>query len=286
MSSDSDTLSHFTPLDELIQVIYQGSGRFVIISSVDESSWTTHVGLTGEEGRWWRGRWTEKDVREVIGSKVSGFLLDSFVEKLSDTFVKGEVSIGNWASEKGSPIQLVFGTNAKTPIQMQLVELSPQDAAVFATKVFVEIALQAQSRKCRLHATSYDIPAAIPAVAASSSTKPSGRRSPQSSTHARSHSPSNTKGKGKASDAYSATESILKRKAEEADDEIQTLKAELEKVKRQQHAIMTDPSKLLPVAKTKPSQAAATKARGVSLANPTKKARKYKPIEFASDDDE
>ncbi|KAJ8462872.1 hypothetical protein ONZ51_g10625 [Trametes cubensis] len=282
MSSDSDALSHFTPLDELIQVIYQGSGRFVIISSVDESSWTTHVGLTGEEGRWWQGRWTEKDVREVIGSKVSGFLLDSFVEKLSDTFVKGEISIGNWASEKGAPIQLMFGTNAKTPIQMQLVELSPQDAAAFATKVF--IALQAQSRKCRLHASSYDT-AAIPAFAASSSANFPSRRSPGSS-YARPHSPGQAKGKGKTSDANSVSESRSKRKAEEANDEIQALKAELEKVKRQQNAIMTDPSKLLPVAKTKPSQAAATKTRGVSLANPTKKARKYKPIEFASDDDE
>lgn len=66
MSSDSDTISHFTPLDELIQVIYQGSSRFVIISSVDDAAWTVHVGLTGDDGRWWQGRWTEKDVREVI----------------------------------------------------------------------------------------------------------------------------------------------------------------------------------------------------------------------------
>lgn len=66
MSSDSDTLSYFTPLDELIQVIYQGSARFVIISSVDDASWTVHVGLTGTEGRWWRGRWTEKDVKNTV----------------------------------------------------------------------------------------------------------------------------------------------------------------------------------------------------------------------------
>ncbi|KAI0329216.1 hypothetical protein GY45DRAFT_913537 [Cubamyces sp. BRFM 1775] len=273
MSSDSDALSHFTPLDELIQVIYQGSGRFVIISSVDEFSWTTHVGLTGDDGRWWRGRWTEKDVREVIGSKVSGFLLDSFVEKLSDTFVKGEISIGNWTAEKGAPIQLVLGTNAKTPIKMELVELLPEDAAAFATKVFVEIALQAQSRKCRLHPTLYDAPAAAPAL-----TEPS--------SHLRSHSPSGAKGKGKASDAKSVSDARYKRKAEEAEEEIQALKAELEKAKRQQNAIMTSPSKLLSVAKAKATPATATKARGVSLANPTKKARKYKPIEFASDDDE
>lgn len=128
MSSDSDTISHFTPLDELIQVIYQGSSRFVIISSVDDAAWTVHVGLTGDDGRWWQGRWTEKDVREVIvrspalrfipkrsksaldaspqGSKLSGFLVDSFVEKLADTFTKGELSIGGWSSDRTAPLQV------------------------------------------------------------------------------------------------------------------------------------------------------------------------------------
>ena len=68
MSSDSDVISHFSPLDELIQVVYQGSARFVILSSVDDASWTVHVGLTGEEGRWWRGRWTDKDVKKQFVS--------------------------------------------------------------------------------------------------------------------------------------------------------------------------------------------------------------------------
>ena len=68
MSSDSDVISHFSPLDELIQAVYQGSARFVILSSVDDASWTVHVGLTGEEGRWWRGRWTDKDVKKQFVS--------------------------------------------------------------------------------------------------------------------------------------------------------------------------------------------------------------------------
>lgn len=68
MSSDSDVISHFSPLDELIQVVYQGSARFVILSSVDDANWTVHVGLTGEEGRWWRGRWTDKDVKKQFVS--------------------------------------------------------------------------------------------------------------------------------------------------------------------------------------------------------------------------
>ncbi|KAI0675077.1 hypothetical protein C8Q78DRAFT_1075409 [Trametes maxima] len=283
MSSDWDAMSHFTPLDELIQVIYQGSARFVIISSVDDTSWNVHIGLTGGDGRWWRGSWTEKDVRDAVGAKVSGFLLDSFVEKLADTFVKGEISIGDWSSAAGAPIKLVFGSQAKTPISVPLQELPPREAAAYATKVFVEIALQAQSRKCSLHPTSYDVPVALQTPAASSSSsRTHNHRSPESvDTHH--HSPNRTKGKAKAPEANPESHNRSKRKADTAEDEIQALKAELEKTKRQNHAIMTTPAKLLSVNKPK---AATSRAKGMSLANPTKKARKYKPIEFASDEDE
>ncbi|KAI9066584.1 hypothetical protein FKP32DRAFT_357177 [Trametes sanguinea] len=270
MSSDSDVISHFTALDELIQVIYQGSARFVIISSVDDASWTVHVGLTGDEGRWWRGCWTEKDVRKVIGSKVSGFLLDSFVEKLSDTFVKGELSIGGWsAQQKDAPIQLVFGTHAKTPIQIPLTELSHREAAAYATKIFAEVALQAQSRKCRLYPSSYDAASVLPTTAASERSE---------------HTSYKAKGKEKAADTQPVADHRYKRKADEVEEELQALRAELEKTKKQQNAIMTEPSKLMPVNRQSKPQML-TKARGVSLANPTKKARKYKPIEFASDDE-
>ena len=43
-------------------------------------------------------------------------------------------------------------------------------------------------------------------------------------------------------------EGRYKRKAEEAEEQIEALKAELEKTKRKQSAIMTEPSKLLPSA--------------------------------------
>lgn len=44
------------------------------------------------------------------GSKVSSFLLDSFVEKMADTFIKGEVSIGDWSSAKGAQIDVCCRT--------------------------------------------------------------------------------------------------------------------------------------------------------------------------------
>lgn len=59
----SDLLSNFNCLDELTQVIYQGIYKFVVVSAVSDDSWNVHVGLSGQHGRWWRGSWTEEDVR-------------------------------------------------------------------------------------------------------------------------------------------------------------------------------------------------------------------------------
>ena len=64
--SEQDILSHFAPLDELIQLIYQGPLKFVVISSVGELSWDVHLGLTGAEGRWWKGKWSEQEIQQFV----------------------------------------------------------------------------------------------------------------------------------------------------------------------------------------------------------------------------
>jgi len=56
---------YFSALDELIQIIYQGSAKFVLMSRVDYASWTVHLGLSGPEGRWWRGTWADEDVKTI-----------------------------------------------------------------------------------------------------------------------------------------------------------------------------------------------------------------------------
>ncbi|KAH0827322.1 hypothetical protein J3R83DRAFT_3948 [Lanmaoa asiatica] len=61
-----DILSHFGELDELIQVIYQGFDRFIVLSAVSGSSWTVYVGLKGPEGRWWRGSWSAQDISQFV----------------------------------------------------------------------------------------------------------------------------------------------------------------------------------------------------------------------------
>ena len=57
----------FGPLDERIQVIYQGIDRFVLLSSVDfvEGHWSIHVALA-DKGRWWRGTWAAADVQGTV----------------------------------------------------------------------------------------------------------------------------------------------------------------------------------------------------------------------------
>lgn len=66
----SSLLSHFTALDERIQLHYQGSSRFVILSKVTDEAWVVHLGLA-REGRWWKGSWMEKDILEIAVSLFS-----------------------------------------------------------------------------------------------------------------------------------------------------------------------------------------------------------------------
>jgi len=102
----TDVLLNFGCLDELIQVIYQGMERFVILSSVSEEKWTIHLGLSGSEGRWWRGSWTEADILRIVGSKSSDKLLETFAEKIAESIVQGELCVGDWSNDQGAQINV------------------------------------------------------------------------------------------------------------------------------------------------------------------------------------
>ena len=60
-----DISSDFFAVDELIQVIYQGNLKFVVIFKVTRTAWTIHVALDKTE-RWWAGQWTPSDVDEFL----------------------------------------------------------------------------------------------------------------------------------------------------------------------------------------------------------------------------
>ncbi|KAF8629257.1 hypothetical protein AX17_005836 [Amanita inopinata Kibby_2008] len=132
------TFVHFSCLDELAQVIYQGAYRFVVLSSVTDQEWTIHLGLADSQGRWWRGRWSEDDIGHVLGSKPSEKLLENFAERLTGALVNGELHVGNWNSEKGATINLTFDPSSKRPVRVPLQEIDPSEAAAHATNVFLE----------------------------------------------------------------------------------------------------------------------------------------------------
>ncbi|KIK98581.1 hypothetical protein PAXRUDRAFT_823752 [Paxillus rubicundulus Ve08.2h10] len=247
------SMSHFEGLDELIQLIYQGFDRFVVLSEINDSAWTVYLGLRGPEGRWWRGSWSTQDVTQLVGPKASSQALEGFADKLSKTFVNGELAIGDWTPDKGARINLTLGPASKRPLHIPLVELSPTEAASHATALLSEIALQAQSRNCHLNPPTLSTPAVGPSRATSVA-----------------HVHSSTKRKARAAITAPVTSAD-----EEAQQKIKTLEAELAVAK---------------AAKSKsPEPKASTSARppkGASLANPHKKARKYQPVEFESDDDQ
>ncbi|KAF8070369.1 G-protein alpha subunit-domain-containing protein [Lyophyllum atratum] len=272
--------ANFACLDELTQVIYQGVCRFVILSTVSDQ-WVIHLGLAGPEGRWWRGGWTKADILQIVGSKSSDKVLEAFAEKLAETFVQGELYIGDWSTVKDAKIKvLTLGPSSKKPLHVPLVEITQAEAASHATDVFLDvsnsftnsyrtlvtilhrqkIALQAQSRKCRLHpdqfGTSYISPPPQATSAATiSRTAPVPRRSVAATVK---------------QDAEAASSSSGDQKAQA---EIKALKAELEK---QKYKIVEPRAK---------SATAPKPLKGASLANPNKKARKYQAIEFESDDE-
>ncbi|KAG2037043.1 hypothetical protein BDR03DRAFT_864781 [Suillus americanus] len=245
----TNVLSYFGVLDELIQVVYQGFDRFVVLSQVTESAWSIYLGLKGPEGRWWRGSWSTKHIINITNGVQSDQVLENFAEKLRTAFVNGDLTIGEW-TEKDSNINLTFGPTTKHPLHMALKELSAAEAASHATTVFTEIALQAQSRKCQLNPlfSSRNV-----TVIAESSHANSGLPSPLSTL---------------IQVPVPAVNQAAERK-------IKALEAELARSKERSPSgdTISNPS------------ACSRPPKGASLANPNKKARKYQAIEFESDED-
>lgn len=60
-----DMTSDFFALDELIQVIYQGAQKFIVLSTVSSTAWTVHVTLD-KTARWWSGKWSTNDIEEFM----------------------------------------------------------------------------------------------------------------------------------------------------------------------------------------------------------------------------
>jgi len=181
------------------------------------------------------------------GSKASEKLLESFAEKLRESLTSGNLYIGNWEPDKGTNINLTFGPGSKDSVEILLHEVKPEEAADHATNVFIEIALQAQTRGCRLHPSAYsNVTAMIPPVQA----KPSSHMGAKNS---------------KSHDLVPPAPVIRGT-------------ADVAAVERSSHSNV-DAGRVLETKKTK------GQVMSTSLANPNKKARKYAAIEFESDEE-
>ncbi|KAF7782387.1 hypothetical protein Agabi119p4_1763 [Agaricus bisporus var. burnettii] len=249
-------------MDELIQLIYQNIYQFVVMSSVTFDKWTVYVGMVGEAGRWWRGFWEERDVISVVGPNPTEKLLETFVDKLVECVVGGDLFLAGFSTERGAKIRLSFGTGSQRPVSMALEEIEAAEAAAHATNVFLEIALQAQSRKCRLHPSTFASTTSLPTrEAANSAVGRSAASGPSDSSHAK-----------------------KKPKSLEAEmpglDMEETDKNERKGKKQRRHSP--------PIEQTQPSVrvgAPQGSSKVVPRSNPVKKARKIKAMDFESDDE-
>jgi len=156
---------------------------------------------------------------------------------------------------------LTLGSTDKTPVHVPLIELTPEEAASHATKMFWDIALAAQSRKCRLNGPLSYTPSSLPLS--------SSRAIPVTTT------PATTTGKHSKEEREVTPVTASVQKAQE---EIKTLKAELAHEKRR--SIPQASASKVASAVPQPHKVA-----GASLANPNKRVRKIQAIEFESDDD-
>ncbi|TFK19324.1 hypothetical protein FA15DRAFT_683004 [Coprinopsis marcescibilis] len=243
----TDVFSNFGALDELIQVIYQSAYRFVVLSSVSDDNWTIHLGLSGSQGRWWKGIWTEANVHQTLGKSAQDSLLEKYADSIAELFIEGELYIGNVNPTPEKKLRFTIGPGAQRPTHVELTELAPAEAADFATTIFLDIALQAQSRKCRLHGSS-----GIVSSKENSSSTRTAEQSVQQQT-ARNEVASTSRISSKAREQSSISEAEKQKKRPSPAEK--------------------------PVPVIRPH-------KGASLANPNKKARKYQKVEFDSDDDE
>ncbi|KAK0461003.1 uncharacterized protein EV420DRAFT_171582 [Desarmillaria tabescens] len=241
--------TNFSCLDELIQVVYQDVNRFVVLSNVSSSEWSIHLGLT-DEGRWWYGRWQEADVTKLVGTNPSDFLLETFAEKLADSILKGDLHITNF--DGGKDISFTLGPATKKPMNISLEEMVPEESAIYACRVLLDVALQAQKRKCHLHPDGLDFIAVQPPEPSGSTTRTPPKSKPVPS-------PASPKEKEVREPKAKAGSSNDKKRKE----------AELVKPESKK-AFSPRPMKL----------------PGGSLANPTRKARYYVPYGFVSDNED
>lgn len=120
--TDFDFTADMSALHELIQMLYQGSHKFIVFSNVEDDAWIIHLALTNTT-RWWKGSWTGRDLREFVvcdtsdtvscvfnyshrwqGHQLTTELAETLSAGLANSIVNGELHVGNWSADKGAEI--------------------------------------------------------------------------------------------------------------------------------------------------------------------------------------
>ncbi|KAJ3867959.1 MAG: hypothetical protein NXY57DRAFT_958662 [Lentinula lateritia] len=250
----SSPLAHFSSLDDVIQVIYHLNRQLFLLSKVQNDEWVLHIGLLGSDSRWWRGKWDEEDVLAVAGSKSSSDDLLEMSEKLLEYIVQGELFLSGWSKESTS-----FKARPFTSFDgCRLYFAFTDDAACYAAEVFCSIARDAQARKCQLYGSSFSVAADVATTHLNKTVVPSSSES----------------------FANSGLGTSIKKREEPKSKRVAEQPAPSKKRKEQKEETQSPD----PEAKNK-AKGAPKPIKGASLANPTKKARKYQAVQFDSDED-
>ncbi|TFL04798.1 hypothetical protein BDV98DRAFT_654271 [Pterulicium gracile] len=290
--------SSFFPLDELFQIIYQGFYKFVLSTKTKHDAWAVHVAMIDDDATiFWYGSWDADTVAKQTGQdQPSSDLLDALVRTLEQAIVSGELAVNSdsqFLDKDEKHIRLVLGASSPNAPQMTLTRMAASDALTFAGEMMINLAMQAQSKRFTPQSSeTYLRDSAAPlkrsTVGASGSSHRSSRDGSKSTVDTKEEQPrtkkvsasstsshrSLEKGKTKSS---TVPESPTKAKSSSSSRQVQ---------KQESSARKRSPSSSPPPTKvSKKPKAIAAPPKGASLANPSQRARKYKPLEFGSDSD-
>ncbi|KAF9070843.1 hypothetical protein BDP27DRAFT_1323097 [Rhodocollybia butyracea] len=142
--------SSLSCLDELIQLIYHSTVKFVLLSSVTDDKWVIHLCLA-DSARWWRGSWDEADVSAFAGSKTSSDELLDIAEALKEAIISEEFILSGWSKESNTKIELTIAPSSDKPARFHLSQIHGDEVASYSTNILTIIASSVV--RCQLRVT-------------------------------------------------------------------------------------------------------------------------------------
>jgi len=124
-------------LHGLIQVIYQGDSRFVLVSREDLIGWTLDLGLIGSARRqWWRSVKQLDEVKERIDYIISGI-------------TGGQLYIKGWKGNVIETLELAIHPASDNPLSFNLNACTTGESEKLAEEILFEIGSQLRQHGSR-----------------------------------------------------------------------------------------------------------------------------------------